>query len=272
MHDTHLTESTPHSAIFFLSYTAGPAGCALAASLAKSAKRPNVLLLEAGSRNDDKTLRVSGKRWVTMMEPNLNWGYKTTPQEHCSGRQIDYSRGKGLGGSSVINFGMYTVGARDDYDQWAAEVGDDTFAWTNIQSRFKALENFGKIASPEQQKYGAPKAADHGDKGPLGIGYAAEWESDLPLILDAFEEAGVERNMDHNSGNPIGMGLFINSVRDGVRTTAADLLKDAPENLVIVVDSPVQRVIFEGKKAVGVETNGKQCKFLSWGIRFFNPA
>lgn len=203
-----------------------------------------------------------------MMEPNLNWGYKTTPQEHCSGRQIDYSRGKGLGGSSAINFGVYTVGARDDYDQWAAEVGDDTFAWTNIQSRFKALETFGKITSPEQQKYGAPKAADHGDKGPLGIGYAAEWESDLPLILDAFEEAGVERNMDHNSGNPIGMGLFINSVRDGVRSTAADLLKDAPENLVIVVDSPVQRVIFEGKKAVGVETNGKQCKFLSWGIRF----
>jgi choline dehydrogenase-like flavoprotein len=267
MHDTHSTGSNPH--FFFLS-TAGPAGCALAASLAKSAKRPNVLLLEAGSRNDDKSLRVSGKRWITMMESNLNWGYKTTPQEHCSGRQIDYSRGKCLGGSSAINFGVYTVGARDDYDQWAAEVEDDTFAWKNIQSRFKALETFGKIATPEQQKYGAPLASDHGDKGPLGIGYAAEWENDLPLILDAFEEAGLKRNMDHNSGNPLGMGLFINSVRDGVRTTAADLVKDAPENLVIVVDSPVQRVIFDGKKAVGVETNGKQCKFLSWSIAFQN--
>jgi choline dehydrogenase-like flavoprotein len=203
-----------------------------------------------------------------MMESNLNWGYKTTPQEHCSGREIDYSRGKCLGGSSAINFGVYTVGAKDDYDQWAAEVGDDTFAWTNIQSRLKALETFtGDISRPEHQKYGAPRAADHGNKGALGIGYAPEWESDLPLILDAFEEAGLERNLDHNSGNPIGMGLMINSVRDGVRTTAADLVKSAPENLVIITDSPVQRVILEGKKAVGVESNGEKCKCLLSCVR-----
>jgi choline dehydrogenase-like flavoprotein len=198
------------------------------------------------------------------MEPNLNWGYKTTPQEHCNGREIDYCRGKCLGGSSAINFGVYTVGARDDYDRWAAEVGDSTFNWKNMQSRFKALETFsGEIARPEHQRYGAPQTTDHGDKGALGIGYAAEWESDLPLILDAFEQAGLPRNLDHNSGNPIGMSLMINSVRDGVRTTAADLVKSAPDNLVFMASSPVQRVIIEGNKAVGVESNGKQCKSLS---------
>ncbi|CEJ61626.1 hypothetical protein PMG11_10154 [Penicillium brasilianum] len=243
----------------FIVVGAGPAGCAVASTLAKSAKRPNVLLLEAGEHNEDKTLRVWGKRFVTFMESNLNWGYKTTPQEHCSGRELDYSRGKCVGGSSAINFGVYTVGARDDYDQWAAEVGDDTFAWKNIQARFKALETFaGEIARPEHQKYGAPQAADHGDTGALAIGYATEWETDLPLILDAFEEAGLERNLDHNSGNPLGLGLIINSVRDGVRTTAADLVKSALENLVVVPNSPVQRVIMEGKKAVGVESNGTQ--------------
>lgn len=191
----------------------------------------------------------------------MNWGYKTTPQEHCGGRELDFSRGKCLGGSSAINFGMYTVGARDDYDQWAAEVGDDSFAWKNIQPRFKALETFaGKIARPEHQKYGAPQAGDHGEKGPLGVGYATEWETDLPLVLDAFEEAGLPRNLDHNSGNPIGLGLAINSVRDGVRSTAADLVKSAPENLIIIAGSPVQRVIMEGTKAVGVESNGTQCR------------
>jgi choline dehydrogenase-like flavoprotein len=220
-----------------------------------------VLLLEAGEHNEDKSLRVWGKRFVTFMESNINWGYKSTPQEHCSGREIDFSRGKCVGGSSAINFGVYTVGARDDYDQWASEVSDDTFAWKNIQARFKALETFsGKIARPEHQKYGAPQAADHGDKGALATGYATEWETDLPLILDAFEDAGLERNLDHNSGNPLGMGLIINSAQDGVRTTAADLVKSAPENLVVVPNSPVQRVIWEGKKAVGVESNGTQCE------------
>ncbi|KAJ5433563.1 uncharacterized protein N7458_012719 [Penicillium daleae] len=236
----------------FIVVGAGSAGCAIAASLAKSAKRPNVLLLEAGGRNDDKSLRLSGKRCITFQEPNMNWGYKTTPQEHCNGRELLFHRGKGLGGSTAINYGLYTVGARDDYDQWAAEVGNDTFDWTNMLPRFKALETFsGEIARPEHQKYVAPQAADHGDKGALRVGYVKEWEVDLSPILDAFKEAGLEQNLDHNSGNPLGLSVSITSVSDGMRSTAADLLDDASENLVILPDSPVQRIILEGKKSRG---------------------
>ena len=195
------------------------------------------------------------------MGEKMNWGYRTTPQENCDGRQMDYSRGKGLGGSSAINFGVYTVGARDDYDQWAAEVGDETFSWTKMQRRFKDLETFcGEINTPANKKYVRCDPADHGDKGGLGIGFAKEWEMDLPLVLDAFEEAGLERNLDHNSGNPIGISVMINSASGGRRTTAADLLGAAPDNLVIVTDSPVQRVMLQGKRAIGVESNGKQCK------------
>jgi choline dehydrogenase-like flavoprotein len=193
----------------------------------------------------------------------MNWGYKTTPQEHCNGRELLFHRGKGLGGSTAINFGLYTVGARDDYDQWAAEVGNDTFAWTNMLPRFKALETFsGEIARPEHQKYVAPQAADHGDKGALRVGYVKEWEADLSPILDALKEAGLEQNLDHNSGNPLGLSVSITSVSDGMRSTAADLLNDASETLVILPDSPVQRIILEGKKAVGVQSNGTQCKSL----------
>lgn len=195
------------------------------------------------------------------MEEKMNWGYKTTPQEHCSGRQLDYSRGKGLGGGSAINFGVYTVGARDDYNEWAAAVGDDTFAWEKMQTRFKNLETFaGAIDLPENQKYGRPEATDHGDQGGLRTGYAKEWDNDLSLVLDAFEQAGLERNPDHNSGNPLGMGLCINSAHKGLRSTAVDLITGVPDNLVTVTESPVQRIILEGTKAVGVETNGKQCK------------
>jgi choline dehydrogenase-like flavoprotein len=53
------------------------------------------------------------------MTRDLNWGYKTTPQTHCLSRDLDYSGGLRLGGSSAINFGLFTIGARDDYEEWA---------------------------------------------------------------------------------------------------------------------------------------------------------
>lgn len=87
-----------------------------------------MLLLEAGGDNADPNLRVDGERWTTFMKEGLNWGYKTVPQEHCNDRVIDYSRGRGLGGSSAINFGVFTVGSRDDYDEWARLVDDAAFS------------------------------------------------------------------------------------------------------------------------------------------------
>lgn len=220
-----------------------------------------MLLLEAGGENKDRNLRVDGQRWITFMNKDMNWGFKTVPQEHCDNRELDYSRGKGLGGSSAINFGVYTVGARDDYEEWARIVGDDSFRWSQMQQRYKQLETFhGEIPSGIDAKYAAPKPDDHGDSGSLHIGYAKEWEQDLPPVLDLFEKAGFPLNPDHNSGNPIGMSVLINSSHKGVRSTANDLLTPGYENLTILTGSPVQRIILEGTKAVGVEANGKKCK------------
>jgi len=232
--------------------------------LAKSARKPSVLLLEAGGRNDDPSMRVDGKRWSTFQLESMNWGYETVPQEHCNGRKLNYSRGKGLGGGSAINFGVYTTGAQDDYDQWAAEVEDDTFGWKQMQRRFKDLESFDRtIHVAKHEKYANPSASDHGSRGDLHLGFAKEWESDLSLVLDAFDQAGFERSLDHNSGNPLGMALTINSSYQGQRTTSADFLIGAPENLVVLTESPVQRILLHDKKAVGVEVRGKKCKLIS---------
>ncbi|KAI1415567.1 GMC oxidoreductase [Hypoxylon sp. FL1857] len=247
------------SAYDFVVVGSGPAGCAVAAGLANSPKKPSVLLLEAGGANDDRTLRVDGQRWTTFLNKGMNWGYKTTAQEYCNNRELDFSRGRGLGGTSAINFGGFTVGARDDYDEWARIVGDDTFRWEKMQARFKNLESFD-ISTPANidKKYASPRAVDHGTSGPLKLGYAAEWEEDFPDILDNFEEAGFPLNPDHNSGNPLGMAVLINSCYKGLRSTAADLVTPAPSNLTVISSSPVQRVVLEGKKAVGVESNGKR--------------
>lgn len=192
----------------------------------------------------------------------MNWGYKAIPQEYCNGRRVDLSRGKGLGGSSAINFSNYTIGPRDDYDQWASLVGDDSFQWTRMQPRFKNLETFtGAIADPQNAKKANPWPSDHGTNGALHVGYIAEWDQDMPLIMDAFEAAGIPPNPDNNSGDPIGRSLFVSSSRQGARVTAADLLLDAPDNLTIAIEAPVQSVILQGNRAVGVVSNGKPCMY-----------
>lgn len=68
-----------------------------------------------------------------------NWGYKTVSQHELGGREIGYSRGKGLGGSTAINFCVYTRGCSADYDRWAELVGDDSWSWENSIRRFKKV-------------------------------------------------------------------------------------------------------------------------------------
>jgi choline dehydrogenase-like flavoprotein len=232
----------------------------VATRLAKSPKYLKVLLIEAGGDNADKSLRIDGERWTTFMNPNLNWGYKTVPQKAAKDREIDYSRGLGLGGSSAINFGVFTVGARDDYEEWARLVGDHHFKWDNVQKRLKSIESFHNNLPDAYQKYAVAKKSDHGTDGLLNVGFATKWEKDVPSMLEAFEEAGFPMNSDHNSGNPIGMAACVNSAYSGRRTTAADLLVDHPSNLTVLTNTVIDRLVMEGKKVVGVESNGKQCK------------
>ncbi|KAI1761308.1 GMC oxidoreductase [Hypoxylon sp. FL1150] len=237
----------------FIVVGSGPAGSAIASSLARSPKKPRVLLVEAGGPNDDRALRVDGQRWTTLQNAAMNWGCKTAPQEHCGGREIDYSPGRGLGGSSAVNFGVFSVGARRDYDEWAARAGGDgAFAWEAMRRRFRSLESFDPTPPPGVgARYAAAKAEDHGDAGPLRTEFPDEVEADTLPMLELFEEVGFPPNPDHNSGDPIGVALGINSSSKGLRSTAADLLTPVPENLTIVTDSPVQRVLLEGKRAAG---------------------
>ncbi|KAG7143422.1 Versicolorin B synthase like protein [Verticillium longisporum] len=241
----------------FIIVGGGPAGCATAVGLAKSAQRPSVLLLEAGGPNDDQRLRVDGQRWLNFKHEEANWNYQTTPQEHCNNRVIDYSRGKGLGGSSAINFGVFSVGPKDDYDEWARITKDDAYGWQAMQARFKRLESFhGNPPTGIDPKYVSHKAENHGTSGPLHVGYAAEWERDLTPLLDVFEDAGYPLNTDHNSGNPLGASVVINSSHAGRRTIAHDMLTPSLENLDVLTGRPVQRLILDGTKAIGVEANG----------------
>ena len=245
----------------FIVAGAGAAGCLLASRLARSKKRPSVLLLEAGGKNESHLLRIDAERWLTRMNPAMNWGYQTVPQKNLDGLLISYDRGRGLGGSTSVNYSVWTIGAKSDYEEIARLVGDESWSWGNVQSRYKRIEAYKTRASdmPEKyRKYFSPSSQDHGVEGPIKIGVPTVLEESLIDQLEAFYKCGLPPNLDHNSGNPIGLSVMANTAHRGIRSTAADALIDAPSNLHIVTDCEVARAIFDGKRAVGVETvNGK---------------
>lgn len=128
----------------------------LASRLANSRANPSVLLLEAGGENNNVAHLSAAERFNVAFSPGspLNWGYKTAPQTQLDGQVIDYSRGKGLGGSTAINFCGWTVGPRDDYDRWAEVVGDEHFAWANVKSCLQKIENLRpEIPDGKYSKY-----------------------------------------------------------------------------------------------------------------------
>ena len=240
----------------FIVVGAGPAGSLVANRLARTSEQPSVLLIEAGGANNDKSARADAERWIHRMNPSTNWGYQTVPQKHLDDKVILYDRGKGLGGSSSINFACWTVGPSDDYDEIARIVGDDEWKWSNALQRYQRLESYYGEPSDipsEADKYLAPHPEIHGHGGPIKIGFPGVWEKSLSCQMDAFFEAGAPPNPDHNSGNPLGLSVAASTAYKGIRSTAADALLDPPDNLMILINKAVARVVFDGKKARGVE-------------------
>jgi choline dehydrogenase-like flavoprotein len=121
---------------------AGASGCVVASRLASSPEKPCVLLLEAGGSNQSATDLSGSERFNLAFSPGspYNWSYQTTPQYQLNGQAIDYSRGRGLGGSTAINFCGWTVGASDDFDEYAKLVGDDHFNWENVKRCLRRIE------------------------------------------------------------------------------------------------------------------------------------
>lgn len=179
---------------------------------------------------------------------------------------MGYDRGKGLGGSTSVNFCGWNVGPRDDFEEIARLVDDDEWKWNNAQKRLIRLESY-RGAYPETEdrykKYLNPRPENHGTDGPLKIGFPAVWERSLTAIMDIFTDAGYPANPDMNSGDPMGIAVAPQSAHKGTRTTAADMLTHAPDNLHVLTDSQVAHIIFDGKTAIGISTLDGQTHYAS---------
>lgn len=241
----------------FIIVGAGPAGSAVAWRLANSKRAPSVLLVEAGGDNKNPDWRVDGDRWISRFNPELNWNFTTVPQKNVNNREIGYNRGRGLGGSTAINFCLYTIGPKDDHDEIARLSGDDDWKWENAHERYKRIESYHGFV-PDipsgMEKYLAPKPEDHGKDGPIKIGFPQKWEQITTDMADIWAKYGYKFRSDLSDGQGLGLTIAPNSGYKGVRSTSVDMLLGAPSNLHVRTNASVHRILFEGNRAVGLQT------------------
>ena len=220
---------------------AGSAGCVLAARLSED-PGVNVLLLEAGPPDTNENVHVP-LGYLQLARTEVDWDYSTAPEPNCNGRRISVPRGKVLGGSSSVNAMIYIRGNPADYDGW----GVDGWGWDDLFPYFLKAEDNERGASQW-----------HGVGGPLPVSDQRSGNKITPAFVEAGVQAGLTRNEDFNGPAQDGVGMYQVTQRGGMRASAAvAYLHPAIErpNLTVMPYMRVDRVLFEGKRAVGVEAS-----------------
>ncbi|XP_065301755.2 4-pyridoxate dehydrogenase-like [Dermacentor albipictus] len=224
----------------------GSAGCVIANRLSADPS-VTVLLLEAGGLEE-------ASRQIPAFAPfNLrghdDWDYWSVPQKHAAfslrNQRLAHSRGKVLGGSSVLNFMMYTRGNPDDYDRWAFEYGAKGWTYEDVLPHFKDIEDYRV----------GPVDECHGAGGEIPVDYSNTSTPLTHLLMEACREAGYA-HVEYNGPTQSGCSRIQNNVANGERFSASKAFIQpvvrARKNLHVALLSHVTKVNFDGKRAVGV--------------------
>ncbi|MBS9478458.1 GMC family oxidoreductase [Ancylobacter radicis] len=226
---------------------AGASGSVVARRLAENPD-VQVLLVEAGGSDEAETV-LDPAQWPLNLGSERDWGFMATPNPHLDGRALPMSMGKGLGGGSSINVMVWARGHRSDWDFYASESGDPAWGYDSVLDIYRSIENW----------QGSPDPAYRGRSGPVWVQPSRDPSPIALAMLDAAEEIGIP-TFDHPNGammeGPGGAALTDTLVRDGRRQSLFRAYvhpwMDRP-NLTVLTGTTVRRVIFEGRRAVGVE-------------------
>jgi choline dehydrogenase len=222
---------------------AGSAGCVMAGRLSEDPS-VRVTVLEAGGPDTSFWIHLPIGYGKTIVDPKLNWRYETEPDSEINGRRMYWARGKVLGGSSSINGLLYVRGQAEDYDHWR-QLGNPGWSYSDVLPYFKRSEN---------QTNGADEF--HGADGPLAVANLVERNPLCEAFIKSAVQAGIPRNDDFNGATQEGVGYYQLTTRNARRCSAAvAYLRPAMKrpNLQVITHAAAEKVLFEGKRAVGVQ-------------------
>ena len=231
---------------------AGSSGCVLANRL--SADPANkVLILEAGGRDINPWIHVPVGYFKTMHNPKVDWCYETESDSGIAGRKLQWPRGKVLGGSSSLNGLLYVRGQAEDYDRWEA-LGNTGWSYKDVLPYFKKSEDQARGENKFHGVGGFLKVSDLRLRRPIA-----------DFFIKAATQIGIPLNDDYNGATQEGVSYFQQTAHKGFRcSTARGFLNPARkrDNLEIITNAHTCKVLFEGKRAVGVEylKNGKRAQ------------
>lgn len=221
---------------------AGSAGCVLAGRLSEDS-HCKVLLLEAGGEDDEPLLRAPAY-YGRLQDSPYDWADRTCSQSHLGRRRIFVPQGRGLGGSSSINYMIYIRGAREDYDHWR-DLGNFGWGYEEVLPYFVRAEANASLRSRH-----------HGADGPLAV---ASHPLGNPLVeryLQAAQEVGLTLNPDFNGESLEGCGRLQATIKNRARCSAADAYLHpirTRHNLQVVIRAHATRILFDGRRARGVD-------------------